>query len=335
MVKSFIYTGNPLYPFFNALFGSYASYNVDYAELMRRVGNPLHAHVYSLLQSSPTNIVGWLQAIFLLIKLPWSFTMEANAAAGKIGGIFLLFLPGILLLRRPERLFKYLLAGAACALWLWVLFLPWVQRYVFPVLPLLSLVTAYIIWKIPASNAFRQGILAFVALCLLYHFGLFFAEEIRIIRPFEYLFGNQPPGVFLLDHGVNYYPVVQYINHETPPDAKILFVGESRGYYCERDYVLYTVIEGIDDRELPLRNVIVDSENIHEALQKLHEMGITHTLLNSSEMKRYTETYLSRDSYFGFTAEKDQQILETLFSPQYTRERITLHGVRLYEILYP
>ncbi len=173
----------------------------------------------------------------------------------------------------------------------------WIQRYGFPILPLLSLVAAYALWNLPVSQLIRKLLAAILTIGLIYQLFLFVAEEIRILRPFDYLFANQTREEFLLDHGVNYYPVIQYVNRETSVDAKILFVGESRGYYCERDYLLYTVIEGIDDNELPLRNLIIQSQDINDLLQKLQVQGITHILLNAAEMKRYTETYLTRDSY--------------------------------------
>lgn len=332
LAKNFFYTGNPLYPFFNALFGSQASYNVEYQELMRRIGNPLHRLLFSA--DSFLNIRYWLRGVWEFINAPWFFSMKPNGAAGQIGIIFLLFVPFALLIKPLDRAAKSLLICALSSLGLWALFLPWIQRYGFPILPLLSLIAAYALWNLPVSQLIRKLLAAILTIGLIYQLFLFVAEEIRILRPFDYLFANQTREEFLLDHGVNYYPVIQYVNRETSVDAKILFVGESRGYYCERDYLLYTVIEGIDDNELPLRNLIIQSQDINDLLQKLQVQGITHILLNAAEMKRYTETYLTRDSYLGLTAAKDQAILRALLSPQSTRELITAHQVRLYEILY-
>jgi hypothetical protein len=148
------------------------------------------------------------------------------------------------------------------------------------------------------------------------------------------LFGNQSKEEFLVTQGVTYYPVAQYIASELPKDSKILMVGETRGYYYERAYILSTNIYNLNG--IALREFIVGSQTVEEVVQKLHRMGITHLLLNVSEMKRVLrmeQQNLQRDSYFDFQTEKNREMFNTLFSPQYVRSLMSKYGVQLFEIL--
>jgi hypothetical protein len=326
LIKNMLYTGNPMYPFFS----SQVSQFHDYAQLASSAGNPLLAAFYALLHSSPFTLKPWFEFAWMIIKTPWIFTLNITGAAGKTGVVFLLCLPGLLLIQKKDRTIQYLLGFSGCVFGFWVFLLPWIQRYGFAMLPALSIVIAYILWHISVTSNIRRIIVGGISALLLYNLMLFLVEEITILRPFTYLFANASKEEFLLEHGVNYYPVIQ---SEIPKDAKILFVGEARGYYCERDYLLYSSIAGIDDREIPLRKLILESSNIQELLQNLHRLGITHILVNGSEMQRLTKAYLPRGSYFGFQAAKDQEMLRVLFSPQYSRLLISKYQVSLYEIL--
>jgi hypothetical protein len=80
--------------------------------------------------------------------------------------------------------------------------------------------------------------------------------------------------------------------------------------------------------------LIRESQNVEELIQKLKRMGVTHILVNRSEMKRLAKK-LSQDSYFDFQTEKDREIHRNLFSSQYLRHLISRHQVDLYEVLYP
>jgi hypothetical protein len=127
---------------------------------------------------------------------------------------------------------------------------------------------------------------------------------------------------------------MQYINAETPLDAKILFVGETRGTYCERDYILYAVpfVGHFDDHEILLQKLIIESQQVEDVIQKLRDLKITHILVDRFEMKRLTENS-ARKSYFNFPTEKDRRIFQELFSPSYLRPLKSQYEVDLYEIV--
>lgn len=265
---------------------------------------------------------------------PWTVTMTTSRVAGKTGILFLLCLPGIFLIKKKEPIFCYFLAIAGCSFCLWTIFLPGrALRYVFQIFPPLSIVTAYILWNISHSADKRRYILIGLHVLLIYQL-LFLFGTTQDLRPFSYIFGNQSEEEFLVEHGVNYYPVIQYVNTETPENAKVLFVPEIRGYYCERDYLIATNAP-YDKDEIILRRLIIESQNVEEVLEKLHRLGITHIVINLSEMRRFLGKNTPQDLFFGFETEKDHTIFRHLFSSQHVRLLMAQHQVNLYEVLYP
>ena len=115
---------------------------------------------------------------------------------------------------------------------------------------------------------------------------------------------------------------------------KILFIGELRGYYCKRDYLLHVGIEGIDVEKLILRNLIKKSESTQGILQKLNNSGITHILINFPEMSRLAKKSLSLNSYFDFTEKEKNALVQEFFS-DYLYPLVSKYKVTLYEIKYP
>ena len=332
LIKNIVYTGNPVYPFFHSLFSPNVPQHTNYTQLMQSVGNLTQPFLRQVVSDQPPGWSEWLAFLRVLGMTPWKFTMEVSGAAGKTGVLFLLCLPGLLFLRKIDPTIKYVLLAGACAFGSWLLLVPWIQRYIFPIFPALSIGVAYVIWHLPLAPLKRKWLVSGFGGVLLYQLTMFVGEEMTVLQPFTYLFGNASTTEFLSGRGVNYYAALQYLNTETPPDAKVLFVGESRGYYCERDYLLYTVIEGIDEREIPLRQFILAAPDIEALLHTLHQNGLTHILVNFAEMERLTKAYLHRDSYFGFQTAKDRDLLRRLFTPPYTRLLVAQNQVKLYEI---
>jgi hypothetical protein len=332
LIKNSIYTENPIYPLLNSLFSTIqASQHMNYDQYLS-TNSPIFTLFRWLIGAEEFRGEYWLNLLRSFLRAPWSVTMQTTRAAGKTGALFLLCLPGIFLLKKLDPSIRYLLAIAGCSFWLWVVLLPHeALRYVFQMFPPLSIVTAYIFWNFPFSHRGKKWVLGGVSLILLYHLLMFFGET-SVLRPFNYLFGQQTKTTFLLEHGVNYYPVIHYANSHLPADSKLLFVAEVRGYYCEKDYLLATNAP-FNDQEKILRQLIIESQNVEEVIRKLQHMGITHILVNWSEMKRLAKEP-SQEAYFDFPTEKGREIQRNLFSSQYLRHLISRHQVDLYEVLY-
>ncbi len=334
LAKNIVYTGNPTYPLFNWLFGTHVSH--QYNRYDQEILEEKSLSGLLLPRSGENKSLGktFLETIMRFLKSPWTVTMKTSRVAGKTGVVFLLCLPGIFLVNKMDTTSRYLLALAGCSFALWIFFLPdRALRYVFQIFPLLNIVISYILWNIPISEKGKKLLVGGISLLLLYHLSLFFAVA-NTVKPFSYLLNNLSKEAFLLQSGTRYYPIIEFINRETPKESKILFVWEIRGYYCERDYLIATNTP-YDKNAIILRQVIVASQNIEEVLEKLYDLGITHILLNLSEMRRIMGDDSPQDLSFDFEIEKDRQIFQALFSPQYLRLLITQNQVYLYQLLYP
>ncbi|GAK60444.1 glycosyl transferase family 39 [Candidatus Vecturithrix granuli] len=316
-IKNSLYTGNPLYPFFNSFFGVQESESLGYRQILSRK-----------IPSSRD----WLERIFsYYLAAPWTTTMKITGAAGISGILFLISFPLLFGLKKMERAIQYLLIVSGSSFLVWVLFLPHVLRYAFPILPLFSIVVAYTLWHSSMSHYGKKILLSGLSLILLYHFGLFFRES-SIFQSMTYLFPPQSKEVFLREHGVNSYPALAYINTETPPDSKILFIGEMRGFYCEREYELQ-VVRG--DEDIFLQQLILEANSVTEVLQELQQKKFSHLLVNIPEMQRIAQSFLRRDSFFHLEDEKKNKILEEFFSERYLHQVFSEYHVVVYEIIYP
>jgi len=330
LIKNIIYTNNPLYPFPYSIFKTSSTEINDYSQVMRRIGNPIHQWFYSF----KNNETSLLEGIKLVLSSPWKITMTMNGAAGKTGIIFLLGLPFLFLLRKVPLLIRYLLFFSASVFIGWVLLLPWMLRFAFPMFPALSIILAYTFVELLESYSFKKWITTGISIALTYNLFLFFSEMVSVLRPFPYLFANQSKEEFLVSHGVNYFPVIEWVNNTIPENSKILFIGELRGYYCKRDYILHVGIDGIDEEKLILRNFIKESNSTNEILQRLKNSDITHILINFSEMSRLAKKSLSLKSYFDFSEKEKNELAQKFFS-DHLHPLASKHNVILYEVNYP
>jgi hypothetical protein len=74
---------------------------------------------------------------------------------------------------------------------------------------------------------------------------------------------------------------MEYINSALPSDSRVLFAGESRGYYCRRKFVAASVYD-----VHPLVLFARASATPEEFQSKIAAAGITHIFLNLAEAMR-------------------------------------------------
>lgn len=329
--KNIAYTGNPIYPFFNALFGTRVSHQYTHYDQKYATINPLSS-LKNLVADNvhPENVI---ISILKGLTAPWHVTMNTVRSAGKAGVVFLACLPLVFLVRPIPGSIRSCIAFGACSFCLWMIFLPGTAlRYVFQMFPPLSLTVAFFLRSFTRAKRYNLGLLIGISILLGYQTLLLF-QEFTILQPYGYVLGNQSQEEFLVDHGVNYYPVITYLNKTLPSTSKILYVAELRGYYSEHPQLLATDAHQRDD-EIILRKLIVESQSIEEVLQKLFDLDISHIVINFEEMQRFAQTKLARDSYFNFPTEKDNALFQTLFS-QYLQRVISKYQVSAYQIRYP
>jgi hypothetical protein len=106
-----------------------------------------------------------------------------------------------------------------------------------------------------------------------------------MVDPFKVALGIEEKGHYLTRKLLNSpYPVFQYINSKLSDNDKILFVGEQRGVYCEKEYVCIS-ISGEFNTNLLVRWAN-QSKNSDEMISYMKNEKITHVLYNKKEGDR-------------------------------------------------
>jgi 4-amino-4-deoxy-L-arabinose transferase-like glycosyltransferase len=296
-VKSLIWTGNPVYPFFYGIFDG-------------RWWNATLAADYASKQA----VFGMGHGPQWLLALPWTLTMYShnfldsptmlnryNMFVAVIGPLFLAFLPLMLVRLRQDKLLRYLLAYSGVATVIWF-YLTQQNRYLMPVLPALVLGIVAVLATLPKERHLLRNV-------------------IQVVIGFELVWGlvmcywttgsQLLAGLGLeskdeyLTQTLDIYPIAQQINATLPSGAKIMLFGETRGFYLDRNYLW-----GIGNNDLIHEpEDTADPQKLATAFRRL---GVTHLLLAPASVQAMQEAQdpLNR-SLRGLAAQGDvRQVLE-------------------------
>lgn len=110
-----------------------------------------------------------------------------------------------------------------------------------------------------------------------------------------------------------------------PPGAKVLFVGETRGFRFPHSFVAPSQHD-----TSPLRQAIESSESALAARTKLVDQGYTHLLLNRAELKRLIATYPAAPWSSGDGRRRFSTLLDEL-SPAV----VEAGGVEIFDLRNP
>ena len=86
----------------------------------------------------------------------------------------------------------------------------------------------------------------------------------------------------MLDH----YRAAQYVKEHLPPDANLLFIGESRPFYFER-----RALAPDPFHQHPLAGWLQEAETPEQLRDRIRREGFTHVILNTREFKRLQDQY--------------------------------------------
>ena len=252
-VKSWIWTGNPTYPFFYSTFGgrywsAAAAQSYREAQLAYGVGA---THVdYMAGPWREIHRVGpgaWLrEGPFEFLVLPWNLTLHTASFADPPGllsplNVHLISLGPLFLALLPLAFLAGGL-GPRHRFWLWfslVFLIFWfaaaqIMRYMIPVLPALALGLAGALLALRERQPWLGRLIAIpVALGLIgsaataYAFN---ADSFRVALGLE-------ARADYLRRTLGPYAIMEYANMNLPADAKLLLLEEPRGFYLDRPYM--------------------------------------------------------------------------------------------------
>lgn len=271
-IKTLIYTGSPVYPFFFDIFGG-RNWSVEAAEFYRldQLKFGLGRDISSLF-ALPWNLT-FRFARFVdygarlprnVLELP-AFAGDVLSYLGSVGPVFLAALPTVALgvLRRGRH--RPLLAVAAALTLAWFVLMQ-NARYLIPALAVLAPVIAY---SAEIARA-RRAILVIAAAGGV--FSIFLMA--RFVSPVvPVVIGSESRSDYLACT-LDIYRASRFINTEIPKDAKVALFGETRGFYLDRDYIW---AEPIHNSLIPFDSFEQDSGIF---LNWLSSHGIDYVLVN-------------------------------------------------------
>jgi hypothetical protein len=178
------------------------------------------------------------------------------------------------------------LAGYAIAgLIFWNLIIHPPARFLVPLVPLLTILTVLMLKRLV-----RMSILGI--LCLVpYLLFIPAAAQIHFVETFNtgyikaalFSFDQRD---FLLDQLGAYQEAADFINHNLPQDARLLFLYEARTLYIKRPVTVNTVF----DRSL-LVDIAAAAPDAEGIRSRLLTLGYSHVLVNEIELNRLIHTY--------------------------------------------
>lgn len=267
VAKNIHFYGNPLYPFFHERFAEAGASVPDWRQISA-AGTDMRRLL------TPAGLWGYL-------KHPWDFLKPMEDLTQTTGPIYLALLPGLLLFPFDRR--GKLLALFAGAAWIPLSLLSPMTRFFIPHLAVLALLVAYSIEGLAlrwVATSFRAGALGLAALTVL---GWAVMDSNRGKLP-AYL-GAKDFAEYLAHTAVSYPPPAyagyQFLNENSPANAKVLIYSESRGFYLKRKALISS-----PDQRTDLEVWADQAADAAALARKIRQEGVSYILVNGAEMTR-------------------------------------------------
>lgn len=226
-IKSYIYTGNPFYPFLYSIFGG-KYWSQGAADAYR--GSQL--------------AFGMGRGISQLFMAPWN--LFANGVYffdipdpknpkiwGVIGPVFMGLIPLSFCVLWKDRLFQKIAALTLIFIITWFYMMQY-SRYLITIIPMMCVIAGYAASEINRKMMkSRHAVNIFIAICIF----LSIFNEYRISADsLKAAIGLEPAEVFL-SRTLDVYDAENWINTNLPEDAGIVLFDEVRGFYLSRKYI--------------------------------------------------------------------------------------------------
>lgn len=259
-IRSYLWTGNPIWPLANSLFKGLAISHPP------TVLGDQGALIFS--QSFLAKIIpslAWFRGYWDSMSL-WSWSFTTGEWQKAIGGYFIALLPGILLYVRNRKHWFFV---GFCLVYYLVLvrFLHMNPRYGLVLFAFLSVLCGYVVERVGQSK--YRIIPFFLNGALLATFVLNIAFHYYLAKPIIQVATGGESQISFLRRTESNFRAYQFINQNLPQTATIFFQGIVKGYYCERPYLwgdhAYNGI--VDYREF---------DTPEQLLDKFRELNVSH-----------------------------------------------------------
>jgi hypothetical protein len=272
-IKNYVYTGNPFFPAFYKYFGG---------------KNWSQAQETKLQQNTANDIIDKLD-ILSLLKIPLLLNVNPiifGLVGSSPGVILFIFFPLLFFYIKKEKLIQILLSFSSLFLIIWLLTFKQ-GRFALAMFFCLAIVLGYSFreFLLNIKHYWRVLLCALLIFFIFINYTIFYKNHKRIFDPFPYLLDLETKEQYLT-RAIGAYPAISYINRNLPKDAVILFIGETRNFYCQRR-VIAPSAHDIN----PLIKVLENTNESSQVAQKLTQSGITHILFSQKEVARLQTSF--------------------------------------------
>jgi hypothetical protein len=285
MLKNYFFFKNPVYPFITGEVAEYGAQGTRFfnAEDERKMEGYLDQsrreipQTFNSINALMTEAEGHRQE-----RHPfrvWEFFTDPDRynmglAEGHHEPNYLFFLVPLLLFLPKNRWIVWL-ALISVAFFCVVASTSWIARYYVPIYPALTFIAVYVLVTLAEklkAQAPIARILPATAVATTVALTLFvFALQFYVSGGASFLAGRLSRREFL--QAGFYYPAIDYINHNTPDDSKVMLIGAQMGYHLQRPYLAEVGWDSVEWQRLMIRNNSIDSIN-----EDIKRQRITHFL---------------------------------------------------------
>jgi len=254
-LKTYIYTGNPVYPFFYEIFGG-RNWTAENARIYReaQLAFGLGREPYQLLMA-PFNLTFY-----------WNRFFDPLPFVGSVGFVYLAGLIPLLLVRRLPDAARWWIVFSLVSLVLWFVLMQQV-RYLMTIFPLVSLWCGWLAVQREHRFLARAMQLAIALQVLWCVMGIspLWGRTLTVWREGSTAYLERAlPGV---------WQACQWVNQNTPREAGVILYDETRGFYLQRRYLWGN----------PGHHTLIDYDSLTDGdmlARTLHRMGYQYVLQN-------------------------------------------------------
>lgn len=257
-LKNAVLSGNPLYPFFYSVFGGQG-------------WDAKQAQLYDLLIWRLGMGREWIDYLLLPWNLSFRAEMDSIKFDGILGPVFILSLPFLFAIRNIPVQIRAILIFTASMFVFWT-FSAQQVRYLFPILPLLSVLTGWILTRAKIRSLLFIILIALTGGSLIYN-GLSTTNYLCQTKPLGAAIGLEDRESYL-GRRIPSYAMFRYINQTLPEQSKIFFVYmKNKGFLCDRDFYSDSMFESYT-----LQKILSQSPSPEHVYQSFRSRGFSHLL---------------------------------------------------------
>ena len=282
-VRTWVRTGNPVFPFFLSLLGGQApGWDLERSQL------------YESMFALYGNALTPLDFLLSPVRLAVAAQLDEPAHYDGVLGVAFLFAVAFILWALATRRLEAELGLAllvSFTLFVFWLFSSQQLRYVLPATPALAVALA--VTGESAARALGAGLgraLWWVVLCVAAAGAPVVLAWFASLNPVRVVLGGEPTARYL-ERRLDYYPYYELVNHELPPTARVWLIHMRRDtYYLDRPYFSDFIFE-----DWTLREWVRASANVDELAARVRAAGITHILIRPALLLDYSRSPIVDD----------------------------------------